>query len=376
MYNNVVCLGHAHPRVTSAIARQWRVLNTNLRYLHHSAVELAERLLETVPAGPGHGALRQLRLRSQRRRVADRRTAHRSTSAACAPTTPTTASRPRSPTCHRRPFPRGDSPATSRPGGRRTPTAGGTRTRLSFVAALDRLARKGIAPAATILDGVVQSDGVLDLAPAYVQELVRLTHDAGGLWIADEVQGGHGRTGEAMWSFERFGIEPDFVTLGKPMGNGQPVGAVITRRELVESFARDTVFFSTFGGNQVSTAAAHAVLDVLIDERVLPRVEATGRALRRAVREATAGDDRIGDVRGMGLANGIEIVTDRASKTPAAAAAAAIKDDLRRRGLLVGTTARAGNVLKVRPPLAFTEREIPEFVDALVATLDRLPATS
>ena len=92
-----------------------------------------------------------------------------------------------------------------------------------------------------------------------------------------------------MWSFERFGIVPDFITLGKPMGNGQPIGAVITRRELVESFGRDTVFFSTFGGNQVSTAAAHAVLDVLRDERVLPRVEAAGQALRAAVREATAG---------------------------------------------------------------------------------------
>ena len=99
------------------------------------------------------------------------------------------------------------------------------------------MAGKGFALAATILDGVLQSDGVLDLEPAYVQELVRLTHEAGGLWIADEVQGGHGRTGEAMWSFARFGIEPDFVTLGKPMGNGQPVGAVITRRELVERFA-------------------------------------------------------------------------------------------------------------------------------------------
>ena len=169
----------------------------------------------------------------------------------------------------------------------------------AFADALDRLSSKGIAPAAAILDGVLQSDGVLDLDPAYVQELVRLTHAAGGLWIADEVQGGHGRTGEAMWSFERFGIEPDFVTLGKPMGNGQPVGAVITRRELVERFARDTVFFSTFGGNQVSMAAAHAVLDVLADERVLPRVRrgrrAAARGGARGARRARPGRRRARD---------------------------------------------------------------------------------
>ena len=215
---------------------------------------------------------------------------------------------------------------------------------------------------------------MLDLEPAYVQELVRLTHEAGGLWIADEVQGGHGRTGSAMWSFERFGIVPDLVTLGKPMGNGQPVGAVILRRELVERFARDTVFFSTFGGNQVSMAASHAVLDVLADERVLPRVEAAGDALRRAVREATAGHDRVGDVRGMGLANGIEIVTDRASRRPDPAAAAALKNGLRARGVLVGTTGRAVNTLKVRPPLAFTADDVPTFVAALTAALDDLPS--
>jgi 4-aminobutyrate aminotransferase-like enzyme len=158
------------------------------------------------------------------------------------------------------------------------------------------------------------------------------------------------------------------------MGNGHPVAAVITSRGLAERFAEDTVFFSTFGGNQVSVAAAHAVLDVLRDERVLARVQLTGEALRAAVREATASDDRVGDVRGMGLANAIEIVTDRASTSPDAAGAAAVKEGLRERGVLVGTTGPHRNVLKVRPPLAFTEREVPVFVDALRATLASLEA--
>ena len=371
MYNNVVCLGHSHPRVTSAVARQWRVLNTNLRYLHHSAVELGERLLETCP--PGLDTVLFVNSGSEANDVAWRIARHHTgndgglcTAYAYHGITEAIAAL---------------SPETLAPDGLAAhvetwaPADAYRGTELdasAFSAALDRLSQKGFAPAAAILDGVLQSDGVLDLDPAHVQELVRITHAAGGLWIADEVQGGHGRTGEAMWSFERFGITPDFVTLGKPMGNGQPVGAVITRRELVESFARDTVFFSTFGGNQVSMAAAHAVLDVLADERVLPRVVEAGETLRSAVRVATAGHDQVGDVRGVGLANGIEIVTDRRSKVPDPVAAEAVKDGLRRRGVLVGTTGAAGNVLKVRPPLAFTADLVPTFVAALSSALDDL----
>ena len=183
---------------------------------------------------------------------------------------------------------------------------------------------------------------------------------AGGLWIADEVQGGHGRTG-AMWSFERLGITPDLVTLGKPMGNGHPVGAVVTRREIAARFGDETVFFSTFGGNPVSAAAALAVLDVLEDERVLPRVARTGEALRDAIRAVTTGDPRIRDVRGNGLAIGVEVED--------ADTARAIKEGLRERGVLIGTCGRDGNVLKIRPPLAFTPAEIPVFSAALEATL-------
>jgi 4-aminobutyrate aminotransferase-like enzyme len=241
-----------------------------------------------------------------------------------------------------------------------------------FTAALGRLEAKGVPPAAVILDGVMQSDGVQVLEPDHVRSLVRRTHEAGALWIADEVQGGHGRTGDWMWSFQRFGIEPDFVTLGKPMGNGHPVAAVITRRELLEDLADHTVIFSTFGGNPVSAAAALAVLDVLDDERVLPRVSATGEALRGAIRDATHDVECIGDVRGVGLANGIEIVTDKTSKTPDAATAAHLKDAMKRNGVLVGTTGPAANVLKVRPPLAFTEQEVPVLVAALVSSLREL----
>src|SRR5207247_10071827 len=134
---------------------------------------------------------------------------------------------------------------------------------------------------------------------------------------------GHGRTGEPMWSFRRFGIVPDLVTLGKPMGNGHPVGAVITRREIAARFGDETVFFSTFGGNQVSAVAASAVLDVLADERVLDRVVAAGDALRAAIAQVATRYPAIGDVRGAGLAIGVEIVKDPVTKAPDPSAARA-----------------------------------------------------
>jgi 4-aminobutyrate aminotransferase-like enzyme len=149
------------------------------------------------------------------------------------------------------------------------------------------------------------------------------------------------------------------------MGNGHPVAAVITRREIAESFADDTVFFSTFGGNPVSAVAAHAVLDVLADERVLPRTQRAGDALRAAVRDVASRHPLIGDVRGMGLANGIEIVSDPDSKEPAPDIADAIKEGMRRRHVLVGSCGPRGNILKVRPPLAFTAEDVPAFVTAL-----------
>ena len=144
---------------------------------------------------------------------------------------------------------------------------------------------------------------------------------------------------------------------------------MITRREIAQRFAAETVFFSTFGGNPVSAAAGLAVLDVLEDERVLPRVQAAGLALRAGIREIAARHPAIGDVRGVGLAIGIEIVRDRSTKEPDPEATNAIKDGMRVRGVLVGTTGAAGNILKVRPPLAFTSAEVPVFLDALEGAL-------
>jgi 4-aminobutyrate aminotransferase-like enzyme/Ser/Thr protein kinase RdoA (MazF antagonist) len=364
-YNNVPCVGHGHPRVAEAIARQGRRLNTNMRYLHGAAIELAERLVATMPPGSGLDTVLFVNSGSEANDVAWRLTTTftGNDGALCTSfayhgvTEATAALSPESWEARRRPDHVETWPAPDHLRGTDLEAA-------SFDAAVDRLAAQGRAPAAAILDSVLTSDGFLEPGPELAGQWVTKAHAAGGLWIADEVQGGHGRTG-SMWSFERLGITPDLVTLGKPMGNGHPVGAVVTRREIAARFGDETVFFSTFGGNQVSAAAALAVLDVLGDERVLDRAAATGEALRSAIHATVAGNPLVLEVRGAGLAIGIEVRD--------ATTATALKDGLRQRGVLIGTCGRDGNVLKVRPPLAFTTAEIPVLTDALrdaVASLD------
>jgi 4-aminobutyrate aminotransferase-like enzyme len=367
-YNNVPCIGHAHPRVAEAIARQARLVNTHMRYLHPSAIELAERLIDE---SPGMDTVLFVNSGTEANDLAWRLATHATgrngflcthfayhgISEAIAAVSPEVlysgelaghVERWRPPDAYR----------------------GQHLDATEFAEAWQRLTDLDLPPAAVILDGVMQSDGVLCLEPEYVQDLVRRTHEGGALWIADEVQGGHGRTGHHLWSYQRFGIQPDFVTLGKPMGNGFPIAAVITRREFLEGFGDRTVVFSTFGGNPVAAAAGLAVLDVLADERVLPRVVAAGEALRQAAGQVCADVDFVGDIRGVGLANGIEIVTDRVSRTPDAARAGAVKNAMKRHGVLVGTAGADANVLKVRPPLAFTTREVPIFASALAAALE------
>lgn len=364
-YNNVPCVGHGHPRVTAAIARQARMINTHMRYLHPSAIELSERLTATCP--PGLDTVLLVNSGSEANdwawRLAVAATGnHGGLCTAYAYHGITEAIAALSPEA----WVDGVKPAHVETFAVRDTYRGQNLDGSSLEAAIERMTAHGRAPAATIFDGLVMSDGVADLDPGYVRELVRLTRAAGGLWIADEVQAGHGRTGDAMWAFERFGIVPDFVTLGKPMGNGHPVAAVITRREIVEAIADQTTLFSTFGGNPVSAVAALAVLDVMEDERVLARVRHTGRLLGAELAAVAARHPEIGDVRGIGLAWGVELVSDPETREPDRERARQVREGMKREGVLVGTTGPHGNVLKVRPPLALR----PEHVGILAGALD------
>ena len=365
-YNNVPSIGHGHPRVTEAIARQSRRVNTNMRYLHETAIELAERLLATMPPEAGLDTVLFVNSGSEANDVAWRlaTTFTGQRGALCTAfayhgvTEATAALSPESWGASRRP----EHVETWQPPDPARGTHGDGST---FADAVSRLATRGFVPAATILDGVLTSDGYVDPGAALANEWLDQTRAAGGLWIADEVQGGHGRTGRHMWSFQHLGLLPDVVTLGKPMGNGHPIGAVVTRREIAARFGDETVFFSTFGGNPVSAAAGIAVLDVLQDERVLERVTRVGSELLGEIRATALPYPEVLDVRGVGLAIGVELADGATAK--------AIKEGLRERGVLIGTAGRGSTVLKIRPPLAFSEAEIPVLIDAFASTLESIP---
>jgi len=198
-----------------------------------------------------------------------------------------------------------------------------------------------------------------------VKAIIAGAREAGALYIADEVQSGHGRTGDGLWGFTAWEIVPDVVTLGKPMGNGHPIAAVITRSEIMDRFARQTTFFSTFGGNPVACATALAVLDIIEQEGLVAHAAARGPWLRNAVAELAKRHEAIGDIRGRGLMLGVELI-DPVGRQPAPELASRVREGMRERGVLIGTTGRAGNTLKIRPPLCLQ----PDEAELIVTTLD------
>jgi 4-aminobutyrate aminotransferase-like enzyme len=231
---------------------------------------------------------------------------------------------------------------------------------------------EGYGVAAAMVDSAFMTNGILDAPPGYLQGIVRRVHAAGGLFIADEVQSGFGRMGTAFWGHRHHGVTPDFITIGKPAGNGHPVGAVITRHEILAHFTKYGPFFSTFGGNNVACAAGIAVLDVIRDENLVANARITGDYLRAGLRSLMARHDLIGDVRGVGLATGVELVRDRRTKEPAGSEATRLLSLIRDQGVLVGGEGRHGNVLKIRPPVVFSKADADIAVAAIGRALAKL----
>ena len=344
-YNNVPVVGHCHPRVTDAVVRQTRRLNTHARYLYEPLLELAERLVASMPPGTGLDTVMLVNSGSEANELALRfataatgcrgavvtEHAYHGVTAAIADLSPEE-------------WPDGYRPAT-------TELVSPQRLEEDTPAAIVRLEQSGAGLAATFLDSGFTSDGIHTPRAESLAAAVEQTHAAGGLFVADEVQAGHGRSGEHLWMFASYGLAPDIVTLGKPMGNGYPVAAVIARREIVDRFAEQTHVFSTFGGNPVAASAALAVLDVIEDERLVEHAARVGARLRTALSGL--------DVRGKGLLIGVELAD--------AAEATRVVNALRDAGILIGRTGPAGNVLKIRPPLVFED----EHADLLVAALER-----
>ncbi len=232
------------------------------------------------------------------------------------------------------------------------------------------LAAEGRAPAAFIAEAIMSCGGQIEPPPTFLQRAFAAVRLAGGVCIADEVQIGFGRVGDAFWGFETQGVTPDIVTLGKPIGNGHPMAVVITTAEIAAAFANGMEYFSTFGGNPVSCAVGLAVLGEIDERELQQNARAVGAHLLAGLREL---DSRwIGDVRGRGLFLGIELVSDRESRAPAPDEATYLVNRLRDQGVLLSTDGPDHNVIKIKPPLVFGRREADRLLEGLRATLAEL----
>jgi 4-aminobutyrate aminotransferase-like enzyme len=375
-YNNVPSVGHCHPSVAEAISRQAATLNTNTRYLYDIVYDYADRLLATFPSGISNIAftctgsessdlaLRIARARTGGRGIVVTRNAYHGNTTAVAAISP--ASGPD--------VPIGDDVRTVRtPDTYRHPASEiGARFAADVTAAFGELRRHGIKPAALVIDTIFSSDGIYPDPAGFLEGGVAAARAAGALLVADEVQPGFGRTGTHMWGFMRHGLLPDLVILGKPMGNGFPVAGVAARPEVMAGFSRSSGYFNTFGGNPVAAAAGLAVLDVMEREGLIANAGSVGAHLLQGLRALAARFPILGDVRGAGLYIGAEIC--RAGSTvPDPAAAQQIVNALRRRHILISTAGVHGNILKIRPPLCFSQDNAGQLLDGLADVLASLP---
>jgi len=369
--NNVAHVGHSHPRVNAAIARQMALLNTNTRYLHEELAEYIERLTATLPerlsvaflvcsgSEANDLALRLARAHTKGSQLLVLDSAYHGNTSSLVEISPYKfngkggAGRPAHvqvmplPDVYRGPY-RGPDAAAR------------------YAAHVADVARRTDKLAAFFCESASGCGGQVFLPPGYLAESFAAVRAAGGVCVADEVQTGFGRAGSHFWMFETQGVEPDIVTMGKPIANGHPMGAVVTTREIADSFANGMEYFNTFGGNPVSCAAALAVLDVIRDEGLQGNARATGDYLLGGLRDLAARHPLIGDARGWGLFLGLELVRDRETREPAAQEASNLVDRMKDLGVLLSTDGPLHNVIKIKPPIVFSRAD----ADVLLSRLD------
>jgi 4-aminobutyrate aminotransferase-like enzyme len=372
-YNNVASVGHCHPQVVAALSRQAATLNTHTRYLHENVVTYAERLGATLPGELGvcmfvctgteanDLAVRIARAVTGNQGILVTEDAYHGNS-----TTVYALSTEEYPAAERPDWLEAvEAPCTYRGRFREH----GPEAARSFAGLLEpaigQLSARGHGPAMFLTDNIYSSNGVLTPPPEYLREAYRTVREAGGLAVADEVQSGLCRLGDHYWGFQDAGVVPDIVTMGKPLGDGHPLAAVVTTPAIAEQFARKHDYFNTFGGNPVSAAVGLAVLDVIEHEGILQHVHQTGLMLGAGLNTLMSRYESIGDVRGKGLFFGVDIVSDRATREPAPAEAARLREVLRENGVLVGTSGPFKNVIKIRPPLVFGPDQAELLLDQL-----------
>jgi 4-aminobutyrate aminotransferase-like enzyme len=376
VYNNVASVGHCHPHVVAALCRQAAVLNTHTRYLDETILDYAEKLLGYLPPALSHvmftctgSEANDLAYRVARSFTGGTgfivtKLAYHGVTVAISELSPSLG-----------------SSITLGANIRTVPApdqyrAEGQDVGAAFAAAvrgvIADMRAHGIQPAGLLVDTIFSSDGVFADPAGFLAPAVVAIREAGGLFIADEVQAGFGRTGEGMWGFQRHGIVPDLVTMGKPMGNGHPIGAMVARPDILQAFGERTRYFNTFGGNPVSCAVGQAVLEVIEGEGLVANARDVGCYLREGLRDLARRHEAIGDVRGTGLFIGVELVKDRQTKAPDGDKTARLVNGLRERRILISAAGPHANILKIRPPLVFQREHADRFMEGLDAVLTEI----
>lgn len=389
LVNNVAGLGHAHPGVADAVNRQIRMLNTNSRFLYSALAEYSERLLACVPAAQSVAdaeldtvilvnsgseavdlALRLAQAATSRATVVSLREAYHGWTMGSDAVTTSASDNPFALATRPDWVHIADVPNRFRGtyrGEAEDPSVGANYA-ADLGADLEQLAAEGRPIAGFICESVLGNAGGVLLPDGYLADVYERVRAAGGLCIADEVQVGFGRMGSSFWGFERSGVRPDIITIAKPMGNGFPIGGVITSKRIADALATQGQFFSSAGGNPLSCRVGIAVLDAMEAEQLQDRALRVGTRLADGFRALAKRHELIGPVHGEGLYLGVELVRDRATMEPAAAEAAAICERMRELGVIVLTTSERSNVLKVKPPLCLSEHS----ADFVVTMLDRV----
>lgn len=377
VYNNVASIGHCHPAVIEAVNEQMKMLNTHTRYLHENILNYTEELLKTTPSEIDRAmymctgseandlAIRIAREYSGGTGIIVSQEAYHGTSELTSGCSPALGS--------------GQALAATT---RLVPAPDAYRIAADdlgdwFAAQIqqqiDDMNANGIKFAGFLADSIFSSDGVMPNPVGFLKKAVDVVHANGGIFIADEVQPGFARTGDSFWGFGRHGVVPDIITTGKPMGNGIPVSGLLAKSDVLAAFSDNIPYFNTFGGNPVSMAAAQAVLKVIHDEDLQAHSKYVGAKLQAELCKLMDIHECVGDVRGAGLFIGFELVKDRDSKSPDKALALNLIEELRNtHRVLTSVAGPYGNVLKLRPPLAFQEHDIDWLVSALDQSIRKL----
>jgi 4-aminobutyrate aminotransferase-like enzyme/Ser/Thr protein kinase RdoA (MazF antagonist) len=380
-YNNVANVGHCHPYVVDALARQAGTLNTNSRYLHPEIVRLAERLGATLPAHldtwlfvctgseANDLAVRLARQTTGRQGIVITENSYHGNTSVVTPLSlidydiedkPDWVEAVAPPNLYRGLYREGVNDA-------------GEKYAAHITNAASRLTERGHGMAGMVIDSIFDANGALVPPPDYLALAYSAARRAGALTIADEVQMGFSRSGTHMWGFEAFGVEPDIVTMGKPMGNGHPIAALATRRDVAERLQKQTGYFNTFGGNTVSAAVANACLDVLQGEDLQGNARRSADVLIPGLHDLMKRHELVGHIQGRGLFLGVELVTDRETREPAKLAARWVRERMKVLGVLVSSTGPHGNIIKIRPPLVFSVSDASQCLAVLDQAISEVP---